>query len=134
MPNTPRVGVNGAIFDEQGLMLLEKREYDATTGIPGGWVDWGESPEEAIKREILEETGLIVDIQNFVGIFTRKPGMFDSEHSSIHILYICKVIKGDLKKSDESLEIGYWDHKQVNNWHKDHGKMSEAVNSYRIKL
>ena len=127
MIETPKVGVNAVIFNQDGLMLLEKREFDGTVGIPGGWVDWGESPEEAIVRELKEETGLDIKVEKLVGILSRKPGMFESDMSSIHILYLCSVIGGNLSKSDESLEVGYWDHTQISNWHKDHEKFAEVA-------
>ncbi|MBK8020959.1 MAG: NUDIX domain-containing protein [Chloroflexi bacterium] len=57
------VGVSGIISDDAGRMLLVQPRYwpDKAWGLPGGMVKRGESFEEALARELLEETGLIVD-------------------------------------------------------------------------
>ncbi|XHR92373.1 NUDIX hydrolase N-terminal domain-containing protein [Mucilaginibacter sp. UC70_90] len=52
---TPKVGVNGILFDDNGRLLVEHRSDDFLWGLPGGWVDIGEDPETAMKREFWEE-------------------------------------------------------------------------------
>ncbi len=54
------VGAIVLIFDEQNRILLQHRNDDQTWDFPGGFVELGETIEETARREILEETGLIV--------------------------------------------------------------------------
>ena len=58
------VGVAALVFNEDGALLIQKRSENVSHGagkwsVPGGWVDAGESPDEAVLRELEEETGLI---------------------------------------------------------------------------
>jgi hypothetical protein len=48
---TPKIGVQGALFNAEGKILLEQRVDDALWGLPAGWVEAGERPETAVVRE-----------------------------------------------------------------------------------
>lgn len=131
---TPKVGVNGIII-QNNMVLLEKRSDDGTWGIPGGWAEVGESPQESLKREFWEETSLNIEVNELVDVFTRRPGDHGFPHSSIHLLFYCSVKGGDLKKSFESQELGFFDYKTITNWHRDHFVMvDEAMKKLSIKL
>lgn len=58
---TPKIGVSCALFNDDGQLLLEYRSDDKLWGLPGGWVDIGEGPEIAVKRELMEEANLVVE-------------------------------------------------------------------------
>jgi ADP-ribose pyrophosphatase YjhB (NUDIX family) len=60
-----------AVINGQREFLLQKR-YDGQWGVPGGFIDLGESAEEAGRREVLEETGLEIGKLNLVGVFSGK--------------------------------------------------------------
>lgn len=63
-------GAAAAILDSDGRLLLIKENYDRRRySFPGGEVESGESPLEAVVREALEETGVIVRIDHLVGIY-----------------------------------------------------------------
>jgi 8-oxo-dGTP diphosphatase len=69
-PDQPVVGV-GAVVLSEGKILLEKRKNEPGKGkwsIPGGLVDLGESPEQAVIREVLEETCLEVEAPRLVDV------------------------------------------------------------------
>lgn len=124
---TPKVGVNGVIFSEDRKMLLERRADDGTWGIIGGWCEAGESPQESLKREFLEETGLNVKVIELIDIFTRRPGDFGQPHTSYHPLFICEILDGSLQTSFESLEIKFLNFNEVKNWHGDHYEMAKKA-------
>jgi 8-oxo-dGTP diphosphatase len=78
-PNKPVVGVGAIILDEDRI-LLEKRKNSPGKGkwsVPGGLVDLGETVEEAVIREVKEETGLevynprLVDVVSYVSLDKR---------------------------------------------------------------
>lgn len=88
--NRVRVRVCGLLFYQDKLLLVKHRfeEYDLWSP-PGGGVEFGESIEEALKREFLEETGLSVEIEGF--LFLREH--LDTPLHAIEIFY--KVITND---------------------------------------
>ena len=129
---TPKVGVQCILFNNAGQLLLEHRHDDNLWGLPGGWVDTGETPEMAIVREMKEEADLEVVVEQLAGFYTRLPGEWDQPHTSVHIAYLCKYISGTILISHESLEIAYYDPAEITNWHKDHGIIAEdAVRLFR---
>ena len=119
---TPKVGVNGIVISDQKV-LLEKRSDDGLWGLPGGWADMGETPDESLRREFFEETGLSIKGKGLLCIFTRHPGDYGQPHGSYHLLYDCEVLSGDLRLSEESLELKYCDPHGIKDWHKDHYNM-----------
>jgi 8-oxo-dGTP diphosphatase len=73
-PTHPLVGVGGIVIDARGYVLLVKRGNEPRKGqwsIPGGLLELGESLVDGVKREILEETGLIVEPQAIVEVVDR---------------------------------------------------------------
>ena len=69
-PKTPQVGV-GAVIEKQGEIILVKRAHEPGKGlwsIPGGLVELGETLRDAAKREMKEETGLIVEIEELIDV------------------------------------------------------------------
>lgn len=72
-PERPIVGVGGVIVDD-GKVLLIRRKYEPLKGhwsLPGGMVEIGETLEDALTRELLEETGLAVDVGPVIEVFDR---------------------------------------------------------------
>ncbi len=127
---TPKIGVNGVLFNNEGEILLEHRSDDGLWGIPGGWVDVGEGPEDCLKREFMEEANLVIEPGGIIGFYPRLAGQFNQPHSSVHILYYCKYISGDLITSHESFEISFRDPAEIKNWHKDHQMQAEESLRY----
>jgi 8-oxo-dGTP pyrophosphatase MutT (NUDIX family) len=117
---TPKVGIQGAIVNERGELLLEQRADDAKWGLPAGWMEVGESPAQCIQRELLEEANLQVIPETIIGFYNRLAGMFYQPHASVHILYWCRLTGGELTKSFESIDMKFCDPRTITNWHMDH--------------
>lgn len=62
----PRVAAGALFFDESGNVLLVKPTYKDGWDIPGGYVEPGETPSEACRREITEELGIEADISRLL--------------------------------------------------------------------
>lgn len=87
----PRPTVSG-ILVRDGKLLLTKRKNDPFKGdwdFPGGFMEREESAEAAIRREMLEETGLSVEVKDVIGIY---PGLYPLEHEPVHILSIAYLL------------------------------------------
>jgi len=91
------------IFNQDKQILLVKSTYQRfhPWGLPGGSLDYGESPEDAVVRELLEETGLIVNVEKFLLIKTWLP-------DRIGLYYSCSIKDGKFYPSDEVSELGYY--------------------------
>ena len=97
------VGVAVAVINENGELLLQKRK-DGAWGVPGGFIELGESTEEAGRREVLEETGLEIGKLELGGVFSGKQHFVKlpngDEFYPITIAYISKDIKGGVLQAD----------------------------------
>lgn len=68
------MGVAGAVIDDQGRILLVRHRYNPGWRLPGGGVNRGEPPQEAVLRELREEVGLSGGHAEFFGLYVRKAG------------------------------------------------------------
>jgi len=131
---TPKVGSDGAIFDDRKRVLLMRRADNGTWCLPCGWVDPGESPSETVVREVMEETGLRVSPQRLVGLFARPASAEAGPHGVVSVLFLCEVESGSLSCSSEGLELRYWEIEQVPEWHAHHELMARAAREAREEL
>ena len=105
------VYAGGCIFNENGEVLLQKRADCNKWGFPGGAIELNETPEMAAKREVKEETGLVVEVDNLIGIYTDSDVICangDKVHS-ICIGYEMSIVGGELIcDENETLELKYF--------------------------
>ena len=116
-PDTPLVGV-GAIIIEDSRVLLVKRAHpplQAQWSIPGGVLDVGELLREAAVREAREETGLIVEPGDLLGVYDRV--LRDAEqrvqYHYVLIDFLCRRLGGELLASSDAAEVGWFTREQL---------------------
>jgi 8-oxo-dGTP diphosphatase len=110
-PDTPLIGV-GALIVDGDRIVLARRGKEPSCGewsIPGGLVHLGETLQEAVAREALEETGLRVEPQRLVELLER---IFPGENGRIQYHYVladflCKVVGGSLKAGSDASEVAW---------------------------
>ena len=90
----------------KGIVLIKRKNPPYGWAIPGGFVDYGESLEQAAVREAKEETSLNVKLVR--QFHTYSDPKRDPRHHSISTVYIAKA-KGIPKAKDDALEIGIFD-------------------------
>ena len=90
-------------IESKGIVLIKRKNPPYGWAIPGGFVDYGESLEEAAAREAKEETNLNVKL--IKQLHTYSDPKRDPRHHSISTVYIAKG-KGNPKPKDDALEIG----------------------------
>jgi 8-oxo-dGTP pyrophosphatase MutT (NUDIX family) len=112
------VGAAGIIFNEQGEVLLQRRGDTGGWGTPGGAVDPGEEPAEAVIREVFEETGLRVYPERIVSVYGGADHMGTypngDEVAFTTIAFLCRIVGGALQiDGDETLELRYFPLEQL---------------------
>ena len=90
-------------IESKGIILIKRKNPPYGWAIPGGFVDYGESLEEAALREAKEETNL--DVELVRQFHTYSDPNRDPRHHSISTVYIAKG-KGKPKARDDAVEIG----------------------------
>ena len=100
-------GVQGLAVDDTGRVLLGRRKADPGCGlwdIPGGFLDEGEDPVEGLQREFTEETGLDVEVDEFLGIWIETYAA-----RFVHCAtWIVRPIGGHLEAGDDLAHIEWF--------------------------
>jgi 8-oxo-dGTP diphosphatase len=102
----PRVTVDAAVFDPRGnILLIERRGEPPGWALPGGFVDAGESLEEAVARELAEETGL-----RAVGVRQMHtysdPGR-DPRHPTVSTVFLVRA-EGEPTAGDDAAKARFF--------------------------
>jgi 8-oxo-dGTP pyrophosphatase MutT (NUDIX family) len=120
---TPKVGATAVIPDGQGRVLLDRRADDGRWGLPGGWLGPNESPSGGVVREVAEETGLDVEVARLGTVEFRPASLPAAPHGQVGLVYVCRILGGELRRSHESLELAWRDPRDpAIEWHVDHGE------------
>jgi 8-oxo-dGTP pyrophosphatase MutT (NUDIX family) len=117
---TPKVGVSAAIFNSKGEIVLVRRTDDLAWCLPCGWAEVNETPQQSLIREVLEETGLEVEVKDLIRLGTRMPGDFGVPHTTYHLEFFCEVLAGTFTESYETTDVGFYSVNIERNWHRDH--------------
>lgn len=108
MIKTPHLTVDGIIklYDKEenfkGIVLIDRLNKPLGYALPGGFVDIGETVENALKREMKEETSLDVNIESLMGVYSDPKR--DERFHTVSLVYICKAY-GTPKAQDDAKEV-----------------------------
>ena len=101
-PSIFRIGVFALIFNlEQQVLLGHRRDID-WWNLPGGGMELGETVDEALCREVREETGLEVKVDRLVGVYSKP------QKQEVVLTFLCQVIGGTLQSTEETRESRYF--------------------------
>ena len=104
-PRHPILGVGAIIFRRDRVLLVErgKPPLKGYWSLPGGAVETGERLEEGVRREVLEETGLVVKPVRLFTIFERimRDEQGEAEYHYVLVDYLCRVISGSLEAASD---------------------------------
>jgi len=99
-----RVAVAAIVFDEERKILLCEHTYRKAYpwGLPAGSLEYGEDPEDGIRRELLEETGFNVQVESLLYADSA------TEFRHISLIYLCKILDGTFKPNLEVSSVKFY--------------------------
>ena len=110
--NQPLAAGAGGVLLQSDTVLLVQANYGANKGqwmLPGGFVEAGESIEEAAIREFWEETGLNVSIKRMAGVRSGIRETPNGAEASIYVVFEMEYGSGELKKDEREIAgLKYW--------------------------
>jgi 8-oxo-dGTP diphosphatase len=110
-PALPVVGVGGVVIHE-GRALLIKRGSEPLKdqwSIPGGTLELGESIQEGVRRELLEETGIEVRVGELIEVFDRifRDAAGNIQYHFVIVDYLCEKISGEAKPASDVTDTAW---------------------------
>jgi len=108
-PERPIVGVGAVILDENRVLLIKRGQapLKGEWSLPGGALEIGETLEEGIRREVREETGLIVEPVAIVEVLDRisRDAEGRVQYHYVLIDYLCRVVSGELACATDAADV-----------------------------
>jgi 8-oxo-dGTP diphosphatase len=108
-PQHPLLGVGGIIMNDDNVLLVRRANppLQGQWSLPGGLVETGETTQEAVVREVLEETGLQIAPVKLVEVFERilRDEEGQVEYHFVLIDYLCRVTSGDAHAASDVTDV-----------------------------
>jgi 8-oxo-dGTP diphosphatase len=116
-PESPLIGV-GAVIVENNRALLIRRGQPPLLGewsLPGGVLECGETLRDAAIREAREETGLVVEVGEMLGVYERVIRSEDARVRYHYVLidFLCRAVAGELKAGSDAAEAGWFTREEL---------------------
>ena len=96
-----RIGVFALIIKDSEVLLGRRRDID-WWNLPGGGMEVGETVDEALRREVLEETGLQVRVGRLVGVYSKP------QKQELVLALLCEIVGGVLVETEETIECRFF--------------------------
>jgi 8-oxo-dGTP diphosphatase len=110
-PERPLLGVGGVVISERSVLLVRRGSppLEGEWSIPGGILETGETIFEAVRRELLEETGVEVRVLELIEVFERisLDGDGRAKYHFVVLDYFCEAIRGQARAGSDAAEIAW---------------------------
>lgn len=109
----PKPTVCALIVNEAGRLLLARRAVEPFAGywdLPGGFIEESEHPLDALRRELLEETGLEIEPGAFHGVWMDSYGDAADAESILNLYWEARMLSGTMKPADDVSELRWFRH------------------------
>jgi ADP-ribose pyrophosphatase YjhB (NUDIX family) len=104
---TPKIDVRGVIF-QKGKILLVQEKSDQLWTLPDGWADIGESPSQAIEREIFEETGYKAITIKLLALYDKNKRRPSKIPHTYKCFFLCDILGGHFHHTLKTTQIGWF--------------------------
>lgn len=112
-PETPKLMVDVVIPSGEGVVLIRRGSdpFEGQWALPGGFVEVGETVEQAAAREAAEETGLAVEAASLVGVYSEPER--DPRGHNVSVAFLARVLGGQLRAATDASEVDALDPSSV---------------------
>ncbi|HET7478997.1 MAG TPA: NUDIX hydrolase [Rubrobacteraceae bacterium] len=112
-PETPKLMVDVVIPSEGEIVLIRRgsEPFEGQWALPGGFVEVGETVEQAAVREAAEETGLAVEIAGLVGVYSEPER--DPRGHNVSVAFLARVLSGEMQAATDASEVEVLDPDEV---------------------
>ncbi len=119
----PALTVDGVIIEDHMIVLIKrsKAPFEGQYALPGGFVEYGETVESGLIREIAEETGLKVKIKSLIGVYS-DPNR-DPRGHVISLAFTAKITGGEMSSGSDACEVRLYDIRNLPQLAFDHEKI-----------
>jgi ADP-ribose pyrophosphatase YjhB (NUDIX family) len=96
-------------------ILLVREIVDQCWTMPGGWADVGETPSQSVEREVLEESGLVVQAINIIRIYdaNRSNEIPLTVFHAYKIIFLCEILGGNIAPGAETSEVRFFSNEEI---------------------
>jgi 8-oxo-dGTP pyrophosphatase MutT (NUDIX family) len=104
-------GAIGVVFDADGRVLLGQRSDNGKWTLITGMLEPGEQPAQGLAREVLEETGISVDVESLIDVRADRPVEFvnGDKVQFLSLTFRCRAVGGTAQVGDdESIDVGWF--------------------------
>ena len=108
MHKNPALAVDAVIVKNGKIVLIKRKEepFQGYYALPGGFVEYGETVEAALRREVLEETGLVVEVSSLIGIYSDPHR--DPRGHVVSAAFAAVIVSGELTGGSDAVEANFW--------------------------
>lgn len=109
MHGNPSLTVDGIVLLNHRLVLIRRKNppFEGQHALPGGFVEYGETVENAVVREVQEETGLHTKVKQLVGVYSDPDR--DPRGHTVTVVFELDVVGGELRAGDDAASAEAFD-------------------------
>ena len=124
---SPKLTTDGVIIKDSKILLIKRKNepFKGKWALPGGFVEYGEKVENAVIREIKEETGLITKIKEIIGIYS-DPNR-DPRGHIVTIVFLLDIINGKLIAEDDATDVKFFNLNKLPDLSFDHNLIIKDI-------
>ena len=125
-PGAPVVGVGGVVIRDGRALLIKRGSAPLKDqwSIPGGTLELGESIQEGVRRELLEETGIEVRVGELIEVFDRifRDDAGKIQYHFVIVDFLCEAISGEARAASDETDVAWVNEEDLWNY-----KLTEAA-------
>lgn len=115
--------VDGILIKDKSVLLIQRKNepYQGAWALPGGFVEYGEKTDDAVIREVFEETGLRVKIHMLLGVYSDPHR--DPRGHTVSVVYLVDEMGGTLNAGDDAGGVRFFKVDQLPTLAFDHAQI-----------